>query len=268
MNRKLFEKIIANHYRKIRGHTKCLATDINADAVHLFRVEYKKLRALLKMLSAPKQYKIKSGALKELKKIFTLSGAIRDVQLQQWLVTAATKKTSSKPKAYFIFLQQQTASLKTTLLQLPIKKIIAGSKAAANKSLPNKFSGDKFKAYFKTKKAEASALIAAGNFSNEKLHHIRKILKDLYYNLIVYQKHFHQKKHHRLKKAIEQSEELMKALGIFHDKCIAISLLPRSYQKQTDKFVLLQIKKNWQNEKQLMKRELVKLLTSHHLLEV
>jgi CHAD domain-containing protein len=220
------------------------------------------------MLSAQKQYKIKSGASKELKKIFTLSGAIRDVQLQQWLVTAATKKTSPKPKAYFNFLQQQNASLKTTLLQLPIKKIIAGSKAAVNKSLPHKYSTAKFKAYFKTQKAAAWAIIAAGHFSDEQLHRIRKILKDLYYNLIVYQKYSSLKKDSRLKETTEHYEELIKALGIFHDKCIAISLLPRSYQKQTEKFVLQQIKKNWQKEKQLMKKELVKLLTSHHLLEV
>jgi len=266
MNRKSIEKIIAGHYRKIRLHTKCFVTDINADAVHLFRVEYKKLRALLRMLLAKQKPGKNKKAIKELKRIFTISGAIRDVQLLQWLVASATKKASSKPRAYLNYLQQQIVSLKTILAQLPIKKIIATSKSKVILSLPQKFEAEKFQAFFKMKKEKAEAIIAAGNFSDEKLHRIRKILKDLFYNLIIYQKHSSAKKQPRLKETTGYYEELIKALGIFHDKCIAISLLQTYPDSQSSKTVLLPIKKNWVKEKQSMKRELVKKLTTAHFL--
>jgi len=74
MNRKQIEKVITGHYKKIETHTKCFAANPDAEAIHLLRVEYKKLRAILKTVTFKRQHAQEIEALKKLKKRTALQG--------------------------------------------------------------------------------------------------------------------------------------------------------------------------------------------------
>ena len=45
MNQEQIKHIINNHYRKLKKHIKTVAGDFDVEAIHQFRVAYKKLRA-------------------------------------------------------------------------------------------------------------------------------------------------------------------------------------------------------------------------------
>lgn len=51
MDAEQITKITNAHYRKLNKHLKKITEDFDAEAIHQFRVEYKKLRAFLRMIS-------------------------------------------------------------------------------------------------------------------------------------------------------------------------------------------------------------------------
>ena len=268
MNRKQIEKIIAAIYKKIKTHAKCFAAGPDAEAIHLLRVEYKKLRALLKAVAFRQQHAKKTGALKKLKKLYHIAGTVRELQLQQQFIATATKNSAKKTRAYLHLLQQEITRLKKIPAPLSAKKIIADSKDKACKVLPAELSISKFVAYFKHQKTIAEALIKAGNISDENIHTIRKILKDFYFTLKVYQKYEAAGAGVHVKKIENYYYGLLKEMGSFCDTSAAIALLKLHLAKQPgipERQLLQQVKKNWSKEKRQLKKSLVKKLTEEDL---
>ncbi len=61
MNQEQIKHITNNHYRKLKKQIKKVAETFDVEAIHQFRVEYKKLRAFLRMIS---QQHAESGEIK------------------------------------------------------------------------------------------------------------------------------------------------------------------------------------------------------------
>ena len=99
MNQEQIKHITNNHYRKLKKHIKKVSEDFNLEAIHQFRVEYKKLRAFLRMIL---QDHVTAGEIKiskKLKKGYNISGSIRDLQLQQQRILEVIKQELKKPQA-------------------------------------------------------------------------------------------------------------------------------------------------------------------------
>ena len=87
MNQEQIKHIINNHYRKLKKHIKKVSEDFDVEAIHQFRVEYKKLWAFLRMISQQQETAGEINVSKKLKKGYNISGSIRDLQLQQQRIT-------------------------------------------------------------------------------------------------------------------------------------------------------------------------------------
>jgi CHAD domain-containing protein len=254
-------------YKKLQQLLDSITLSFDAAAIHEFRITYKKLRAFLRMLSLQNNNKKTITIPAKLKKLYSLLGSIRDLQLQQQRIVASRKNIKTFTPCIHL-LQQQMDILKPQLLDLASKKPVAKSKNNIAKKLPEKFSRQSFKKFVRQKYQAINTIVAAGNFSDANIHTIRKHLKDLLYNL---------KADEAFKKwwpAIPVWKEkdaafftgLMEELGIFQDKCTAINLLlpcwinQLSVQEQLPLKFLQQI---WTTEKLLIKKSLLAKLNTH-----
>ena len=265
MNQGQIKHITNNHYRKLKKHIKIVTEDFNVEAIHQFRVEYKKLRAFLRMISQQHETAGKIKISKKLKKGYNISGSIRDLQLQQQRILEATKQELKKPKAYISLLQREIKKLQPELSEIFLEKPVTASKKKTDACIPNKFKLNGFSNFIQKKWEAIYAIIASRHFSDDNIHAIRKSLKDLFYNLKINEGAEYDVLSQSIWKGKDEQyfNKLLDELGSFQDKSTAIALLKSYWLNNLNTYnrVLLErIKKGWVEDKVRMKKSLVKEL--------
>jgi HlyD family secretion protein len=260
MNREQVKHTINSHYRKLKKWSKKMEGNFEVEAIHEFRVEYKKLRAFLRMLSMQLGIAIKIS--KKLEKAYHISGSIRDLQLQQQRIVEATLGEPKKPLAYLSLLELETTKLKPELAELFLGNTVSESRKKTDLSVLDDLPINSFKQFAKQKWEAVYAIASSGDFCDDNIHAIRKHLKDLFYNFNKYTE-------------LEQDEvpvniwvgkdepyfnKLLEDLGIFQDKCTAIALLKSFWINSLSKYnrnLLERIKREWIKSKVNFKQLLV-----------
>ena len=266
MNQEQIKHITNTHYRKLKKYFKHLIPGFDAEIIHQFRVEYKKLRAFLRMLS---QEDKKSGEIKiskNLKKAYHISGAIRDLQLQQQRIVEGTKQELKKPQAYLTLLQKEIDKLKQELSEIFLENPVTESKKKTDSSIPEEFLLKNFRNFVQQKWATVHTIIVSGHFTDDNIHAIRKSIKDLFYNLKMNEGSEYDLSSLNIWKGKDEQyfSKLLDELGSFQDKCMAIALLKSYWLNNLNEYnreLLEQIKKGWMKDKVSMKQMLVKKLT-------
>lgn len=265
MNQKLIKHITNNHYRKLKKHIKKVSEYFDVEAIHQFRVEYKKLRAFLRMISQELKIAGEIKIYKKLKKAYNISGSIRDLQLQQQRIMEATKQELKKPQAYLALLQKEIDKLKPELSEIFLEKPVIKSKKKTDAFIPDEFQLSGFKLLMQKKWTVINAIIASGHFSDDNIHAIRKSLKDLFYNMKMYEGVEQDLLSMSIWKGKDEQyfNKLLDELGSFQDKCMAISLLKSYWLNSLNTYnreLLERIKKLWIKDKVSLKRLMVKKL--------
>ena len=265
MNRTQIKGITNKHYSKLKKHIKKIAEDFDMEAIHQFRVEYKKLRALLRMLSQQEETTGEIKISNTLKEVYSISGSIRDLQLQQHRIVEATKQEQKKPQAYLTLLQKEMDSPKPELSEILLRNSINAGKKKTDAGIPAEFPLNSFKNFVRQKWAVVHAIIRSGNFSDDNVHLVRKNLKDLFYNLKLYKGTDHEILSKIILKGKDEQyfNQLLEELGSFQDKCTAIALLKSYWLIRLNTYnreLLERIKKIWIRDKIRMKQLLVKKL--------
>ena len=242
-----------------------VAEDFDVEAIHQFRVAYKKLRAFLRMISQDHEKAGEIKISKKLKKGCNISGSIRDLQLQQQRILEATKQELKKPQAYIRLLHKEIEKLQAELSEIFLEKPVTESKKKTDASIPDEFPLNSFRNFVQKKWAAIYAIIASRHFSDDNIHAIRKSLKDIFYNLKIYEGVEHELLSLSIWKGKDDQyfNRLLDELGSFQDKCTAIALL-KSYWLNSlniyNRELLERIKKGWAKDKVRMKKSLVKKL--------
>ena len=265
MKREQIKYITNNHYRKLRKHIKRFAEDFDVEAIHEFRVEYKKLRAILRMIARENETAGELKISKKLKKAYTISGSIRDLQLQQQRILEATKQEPKKPQAYLNLLQKEINNLKPEQAEIYLEDPVAESKKKTDGSIPDEFQVTGFNSFIQKKWMSINAIIVSGHFSDDNIHVIRKSLKDLFYNLKIYKRVELDILSLSVWKGKDEKyfNQLLDELGKFQDKCMAIALLKSYWLNSLNTYnreLLERVKKVWIKDKVAMKQMLVKKL--------
>ena len=265
MNHEQIKHITNNHYKKLKKHISHICKDFDVDAIHDFRVEYKKLRAFLRMISQQHETAVEIKVSKKLKKAYNILGSIRDLQLQQQRIISATERELKKPKAYLTLLQKEIDKLKPELSEIFLEKPATESKKKTDASIPAEFPLNGFRTFAGKKWAIVYSIIASGYFSDDNIHAIRKSLKDLFYNLKIYDGVEHKLFLLSIWKGKDEQyfNQLLDTLGNYQDKCTAIVLLKSYWLNSLHTYnqeMLKQIKKEWLKDKARMKQFLVKKL--------
>ena len=265
MNKEEIKHITDTHYKKIKKHIKQVTKDFDVEAIHQFRVEYKKLRAFLRMMSQQKGNAGEIKISKKLKKGYNISGVIRDLQLQQQRILEVTKEESQKPRAYITLLQKESDRLKKELSEIFLEKPVNECKKKTDVLVPEKFPLNSFRNFILQKWEAIYEIIISGNFNDDNIHAIRKNLKDLFYNLKIYEGIEHDIISLSIWKGKDENYiiQLLDELGKFQDKCVSIALLKSSWINSlntSNREQLRRIKVAWIKDKLITKKLLIEKL--------
>ena len=119
------KNIITKHYRSLHKLITIVNKDFETESIHKLRVEYKKLRAFLRMLSTENASQKKIKIPRKLKKAYAIAGSIRDLQLQHKTILAFAGKEKKRIKSYLNLLEHQVRILQPQFRDIPVKKAIS-----------------------------------------------------------------------------------------------------------------------------------------------
>ena len=130
---------------------------------------------------------------------------------------------------------------------------------------PEKIDNELIKKFFLQKLDAIREIIAEQNYKDDRLHNIRKCLKDLIYIIRIFRNDLKIPSLFLFwnKTELKNAEDLAHTLGLFNDACVALSFVKISDIKKENKDKqekLLIIRRKWLSEKRRLKKEvLVKL---------
>ena len=224
------------------------------------------------MITGEDRKKKGTGISKNLKAAYRVSGAIRDLQLQQQRIRKATRHDVIKPKAYLSLLQKEINKLKPRLVAILSTNPVDKSKQKTDAIIPHAFSENKFRDFVHKKQGAIFEIIAAGHFTDTNIHAIRKSLKDLFYNFEIDGLAGQGILAHGIWKGKDDRyfAGLLDELGQFQDQCIAIALIKPGWLNilpPNNHTQLERIRKVWMKDKLEKKHLLVKKLTNELALQ-
>jgi len=226
--------IIRQHYRKVRAHGCNLAGNFSEENIHAFRLEVKKLRAVLRMSAAADAASIRPRLPRNLDTFYTMTGLIRNLQLQRkGLAELAQRERQELPASCLAALDGRIEiAIGLATLFLKIGRPFGRAPGSWKTSLPASVSDAAGKEFLR-RKMKLFPLPAREDIRDEEhLHMLRKALKDL---LFVWP--------YLSKKTVRQAgteglnpretiRNCAALLGDFRDACIRLTLL------EDEKFLL------------------------------
>ncbi len=177
------KNIITKHYRSLHKLITIVNKDFETESIHKLRVEYKKLRAFLRMLSTENASQKKIKIPRKLKKAYAIAGSIRDLQLQHKTILAFAGKEKKRIKSYLKLLEHQVRILQAQFRDIPVKKAISKWIKKTGASTLEKINVTIAGRFINNNCMAIIAIITSGNFSDANMHDVRKHLKDIFYTI-------------------------------------------------------------------------------------
>jgi len=254
-------QIIGKRFRKINASFKKLKISISPEGAHAFRLEVKHLRSFLKMLAMENHkrdiIKIPAG----LKKTYKKTGKLRLIQLEEENIRKAVSQLDiHEPVHYFKTLQREEKRLEKSAKNY-LGKIKSLKTDKFIHHLPSKIRQSTIQKFYESQTAFSKNLLTNEKWDEKTLHEARKILKDLLYNHVGINNCALE-----LKISGEQMErikELESKIGLYHDLCSYIRLLHKKknqVNERQENISLLNIRKEWRNEKRRLIEEIERLI--------
>jgi CHAD domain-containing protein len=264
MEKQKILQITIGHFRRLRDLSKRIVPVFDPEAVHAFRVEYKKLRAFLRLLSEHQTVQDNIRLSGGLKKTYRAAGLLRGLQLQSQLIIDEKMHGCTEMGSYASFLDRETEKMKEELGILISRDPVKESKKRILVWLPGSLRGSDCHKFIKQKWGSAQAIVSARYFSDENLHEIRKNLKDIFY-VLKYCKEKGMKRVHldQLVNRADEYKDLTEDLGTYQDNYAAIALLASYLRKDAKANIpedMVEVKGRWLREKRVMKQWLVRKL--------
>jgi CHAD domain-containing protein len=255
MKEKEIIKIVEDRFKTINKLQHKIIKKFDADDVHDFRVEVKKLRAFLRLLDAEKEME-RPLIPKLLKTFYGYVGIIRNIQLHRHnIFKYITDYKIHEPKVYIQILDEERSYWEKEAIELMADNNFKDNEDKILKQLPDKLDKSTAKKFLEKKLDELKEQL--NNVKNDNaVHTVRKILKD-----ILYMRGFIP--HNDLPKSISKEEDLKlftTQLGDFRDRCIQLEFLSDEYlnkvSDEKEKHTLEKIKEQFLREKQIMVEQL------------
>lgn len=252
MKREALEEVVDKHISSIEKRSERLPGKFDKEDIHDLRVNYKKVRAFIRLLLIEKD----TGDLHiphKLKALYHDAGKVRDMQLfldelHQLPVVFQLPHCNSHWNRQ-LFADKEDAV--TAIEVVHFKKIIS----SLTDELPKELHDDTLKKFLHQKVAAIHILLLAADDEHD-LHSIRKQLKDIIYVIRIFENDWGIS--FPIRGVSEKKlSDMASVLGEFNDRCLAISLLQSGYHNENEKPVLQELEKNWQREKASQQNELL-----------
>jgi CHAD domain. len=232
--------------------------EFDMEEIHSFRVEIKQLKSFLRLLKIDLKHPARLKFPKYLNKIYKFLGRIRVFQLQQQNISKAMNEIGLViPLSYLNILNENAAKFQKKVKELAkdIKSINKG-KADLERHSPHKLYYKTLERFVDSRMNAIRNLLLPEVPKEKSLHVIRKLLKDIQYNIPLMVKDLMKRPDsgNLLENRIKSATGL---LGEFHDIRIALRLLDEELTKHhisgDEKILLEKIRNNWETEKENIK---------------
>lgn len=272
MNKQSPAHIIHRSFKRLTKYSAKIKED-NSEAIHLFRVEIKKLRAFLRLLSLELKKDDELKLPPEIKKMYTYAGKVRDRQLHRKRMEVAVKNNLPPVRSIrrnWKVDAEQTAGKKNRWLSA---KDFSAAERRLKKKLPHEVGNDAVNAFFRLRIGNILTLINKGSYTTGELHAVRKNLKDIIYTIKLYRTEMKVNLSFifRDKRREEMAEHLAHELGTYNDLCRDISFLKKAMKKNDDpnaKKEMQSLYNMWLAEKRKQKGKIVKSIKTPHLFKM
>ena len=247
-------------FKKIDKHYQGLLKDFKLEEVHDFRVQMKKLRAFIRLFNAAlptgKQIKITAG----IKSFYDIAGKIRNIQLHKQRVTSLCEEVFlNKPSLYLQDIEKEENRQRKKADKAAKKNSFKRLQKTLERQVNENFKAEPAKDFTLQKESRLYELLSLPVYSDETLHEIRKLLKDLLYNHIFirpYLETFYFENFAAI-------GPLADKLGEFQDWFISVELMNEidfnSKEQKEEKNRLLFIKEEFQKRKGDTKQRIIQL---------
>ena len=249
-------KLLEKRFKKIEKHYHSLLLDFDENEIHDYRLEIKKLRALLRLINAgmPPEQQIKLGG--KMKEFYGFTGNIRNLQLHQLRIRTYQESlllspTTSYQKALHMAGEQNRKDALSVAAKISFSnfenKILGRVQEGLRSTTVQNF--------VRQKQAYLVSLLFHPEYYDEDLHEVRKVLKDFLYDWsLITSSAF------SLLPAFfsqQNLESLTSDLGNFHDLCVGLLFLDNSYSDSVDTYaereILQHLQQEWEWSKLLLK---------------
>ncbi|SRR5579871_519828 len=260
MQQKEIEEIIRHFFIQLQQILSRIEKKIGREDLHNFRVEIKKLRAFLRLLNLELKEQRNQKIPHQLKKIYSLAGKIREVQLHLRKINKHYKD-EKKPQQYIDLLENEKAKwkikLQTVLKDLQLPK----EEEELKRKMPIEIRQETVTNFFQQKISSIHSLLSAKRINDEGLHSIRKYLKDIIYvTQILEDAETPMGNLLWTENEIKNAEEIAHELGLINDVRISLSFGKQAYLNKInveERNGVGQTITQWKKEKTEMKKNII-----------
>jgi tRNA nucleotidyltransferase/poly(A) polymerase len=251
MKRNELKTIVCKKIKCIQAHGKFILLNGDKEAVHAVRVDFKKIRALLRLYRSTHKKNRNLPLPAVLKQLYHAAGALRDRQVYLELLLAYHADKQDKPVNY---LKQISGDIKFHQEKLEkLLKIFPFDRVRKNMAdlFYSKLRNKQVKQYFLHAKKQLKQLRRHAQ-SDTSIHTIRKNIKDLLYNASLFKKN---KKAGAVLKKRKWLKEIEDRTGTLNNIRVALSFIKRNRQQTpADRIRLQSIMQSWAHKKNILKR--------------
>jgi CHAD domain-containing protein len=257
MHKKELVHIIDKRFESFSENLKGLH-DLTFDAIHDWRVDYKKMRAIIRMASE------EDGEIEiplSLKDVYTISGEIRDRQMQFERMKEWFGSEIFFPPAYTQLIKQEIGDYGDQLSPLTENDAILKISHHKLKSVfPSKVSKKTILSFLQDQLFEIRNILWLTYKKDDYLHGCRKHLKDLQYVIDAIGKDEFDPSDVNGLPTFEELQLAAQELGNFNDQCVTMRYMSSSYLNRLpaeEKLILSSYKRKLQKEKTRAKNKLI-----------
>ncbi|MGN6567377.1 MAG: CHAD domain-containing protein [Flavipsychrobacter sp.] len=218
MKRDAIEKIFSDKADKLEKLAKDIAPKFKEEDIHQFRVEVKRLRSLLRLLSINRKKEFKIP--KKFKRLYDIAGEIREMQLEQ----KRLKELNANLPSYYIYMED-TINKQRQLWEKHYNKKAIDSLKEKLESFDIDNVDPKLMVDFINKKLKDLKTINEGEPDNEQIHTHRKEVKDMLYNIKLAEKEWKKGFEAIDKLSIKELDALSDVIGNYNDERIILDHL-------------------------------------------
>lgn len=260
MHQEQVSYIINDYLRQSKKYYKIMVKQLDAEAIHQFRLRYKKLNALFRRLCFETAIGKEIKMAKKLKVLFHVAGRIRELQLQLLRIKTFGNAPTNRPLGYEAWLLNELHLAQQILLSISTSQLWHLGKKKKQQLSAFDYSANSFRQFAQVRWLFIHQLLSQTPLSDDGLHQVRKQLKTLQYNLDL----FKQADYEQLSLEVypPQGESYFKnmldLLGLFQDACNRLNLLNAAVLEKLNidqRIKLTPIKHQWQQEKEQLKKE-------------
>jgi CHAD domain-containing protein len=255
-----WQKAIDNRFSRIEHDLHKLTLDCTTDNLHDFRVNIKKLKALLHLLSFSLPAASNFMFPKPLDKMYKSLGLLREWQIQKRNITkAADELHYTETLAYVHKIDLKTDEYKRKIRQ-KISQLpdIESNKDQIKNNSPSEISSKSITGFIQFKMHAVQLVLISGKFDDESMHDIRKKIKDVQYILSGTGK---TNETNVVSSRLQSIQKVSGQLGDFHDMSVSLLQLKKELKtvpkNHDEKKLLLKIKDNWQAAKLDMRQQTI-----------